>query len=175
VTASAWLQRGDVISHSILTSSCDYIRPPRPERFARAMKQIFRPAEVLSHFVHYSTVTKRIARYYQDDPSGFQKSITSEYRDTFLDELTEGSLIHAVRSVPHSLWICFCAHNSTRAARKRFSPTKWRRGPRLVSVVPNFPVRLVWSVPPARRLWTSCTRRMCLSTTLVNIAIVGRI
>jgi hypothetical protein len=43
--------------------NCDYIRPPRPERFARAMKQIYRPAFVLSHFVHYSTITANIARY----------------------------------------------------------------------------------------------------------------
>lgn len=74
------------------------------------MKQIFRPSEVLSHFVHYSTVTKRIARYYQDDPDGFRKVVTgSDYRDIFLDELTEGSLIHAVRNASLLWFGRFCS------------------------------------------------------------------
>jgi Glycosyltransferase family 92 len=49
--------------------NCNYIRPPIPDRFARAMKQIYRPSFVYSHFVHYSTVTAPMARYYKDwDP-----------------------------------------------------------------------------------------------------------
>ena len=39
------------------TYNCEYIKTPKPERFARAMKQLYRPNFVLSHFVHYSTVT----------------------------------------------------------------------------------------------------------------------
>lgn len=39
------------------TYNCEYIKSPKPERFARAMKQFYRPDFVLSHFVHYSTVT----------------------------------------------------------------------------------------------------------------------
>lgn len=62
------------------TYNCEYIKSPKPERFARAMvrndfcafcyimpkpqhsiiliqKQMYRPDFVLSHFVHYSTVT----------------------------------------------------------------------------------------------------------------------
>jgi Glycosyltransferase family 92 len=46
--------------------NCNYIRPPIPDRFARAMKQIYRPSFVYSHFVHYSTVTAPMARYYKD-------------------------------------------------------------------------------------------------------------
>ena len=48
--------------------NCAYIKPPAPDRFARAMKQIYRPAFVLSHFVHYSTVTSDMVRYYKDWP-----------------------------------------------------------------------------------------------------------
>jgi hypothetical protein len=82
------------------------------------MKQIFRPAEVLSHFVHYSTVTKRIAQYYQDDPVGFRKLVTAnDYRDTFLDELTEGSLIHAVRHVTR-FPLCFVGFAHMKTDRK---------------------------------------------------------
>jgi len=85
--------------------NCDYIRHPRPERFSRAMKQIYRPARVLSHFVHYSTVTKDIARYYSenhDKPSLYQRSVSEiDYHDRFLDELTEGVLIHTKSVLPH--------------------------------------------------------------------------
>ena len=42
--------------------NCEFIKPPKPDRCARAMKQIFKPNYVLSHYVHYSTVTKDIAR-----------------------------------------------------------------------------------------------------------------
>jgi hypothetical protein len=84
--------------------NCDYIRPPRPERFARAMKQIYRPAFVLSHFVHYSTITASIARYYKDapDPSKFIRRVqTSDWGDAFLDELTQGVLVHTKSVMPH--------------------------------------------------------------------------
>jgi hypothetical protein len=84
--------------------NCDYIRPPRPERFARAMKQIYQPAFVLSHFVHYSTITASIARYYKDapDPSRFIRRVqTSDWGDAFLDELTQGVLVHTKSVLPH--------------------------------------------------------------------------
>jgi hypothetical protein len=82
--------------------NCDYIKHPRPERFSRAMKQIYRPAHVLSHFVHYSTVTADIARYYIDDPKIFQRTVReSEFHDVFLNELTEGTLIHAKTVLPY--------------------------------------------------------------------------
>lgn len=85
-------------------NSCDYIRHPRPSRFERARKQIFRPAKVLSHFVHYSIVTTSIAKYYSDydNPSKYRRSLSSsDYHDKFLDELTEGALLHAKSLLPH--------------------------------------------------------------------------
>lgn len=85
-------------------NSCDYIRHPRPERFHRAMKQIYRPANVLSHFVHYSSVTSNIARYYKDTDGfeSYKKAVTNnDFRDRFLNELTEGVLIHAKSVLPY--------------------------------------------------------------------------
>jgi len=87
--------------------NCDYIKPPRPSRFARAMKQIYRPEYVLSHYVHYSTVTLDVARYFKDqskgsssDTLGDWKNATSEY-EVFLDEVEEATLIHARSVLPH--------------------------------------------------------------------------
>jgi hypothetical protein len=91
--------------------NCDYIKPPRPERFERAMKQIYQPSFVLSHFVHYSTVTQPMAQYYRDSmtastanmsTSSFHRGISDQdWGDVFLDELTEGALIHAKSVLPH--------------------------------------------------------------------------
>lgn len=91
--------------------NCEFIRPPKPDRFARAMKQIYRPSFVLSHFVHYSTVTADMAMPYVDlkrlkngkEPSmeihGSQWE--RESPDVFMNELTEGALIHARSVLPH--------------------------------------------------------------------------
>jgi hypothetical protein len=91
--------------------NCEFIRPPKPERFARAMKQIYRPSFVLSHFVHYSTVTEPMAVPYSElknrtkgrEPlmyihkSGWEKT----QPEKFMDELTEGALVHARSVLPH--------------------------------------------------------------------------
>jgi hypothetical protein len=91
--------------------NCEFIRPPKPERFARAMKQIYRPSFVLSHFVHYSTVTVAMAMPYIElkklakgkEPlmdikkSGWEK----EQPEKFIDDLAEGVLVHARSVLPH--------------------------------------------------------------------------
>jgi hypothetical protein len=98
--------------------NCEFIRPPKPERFARAMKQIYRPDHVLSHFVHYATVTVDVAQTYDE----FRKEAsvtTSNNKNTsmmrtymphvhdsrgaelFLNELTEGALVHTKSVLPH--------------------------------------------------------------------------
>ena len=46
--------------------NCDIVKPPRPKGYFRNMKQIYRPDFVLSHFVHYSAITRPIAEYYKD-------------------------------------------------------------------------------------------------------------
>jgi hypothetical protein len=96
--------------------NCDYIKPPLPDRFQRAMKQIYRPAFVLSHFVHYSTITAAMSRYFPDNTAksadataggrDVAEAITrelqqSDWGDVFLDDLTEGRLIHAKTVLPH--------------------------------------------------------------------------
>lgn len=85
--------------------SCDYIQHPRPHRFLRAMKQIYRPAYVLSHFVHYSAVTVDMAKYYKDYPNNSEILYPEHLEhdsiyEHLLDELTEGVLIHAKTVLP---------------------------------------------------------------------------
>jgi hypothetical protein len=86
--------------------NCEYIRPPKPNRFHRAMKQIYRPSFVLSHFVHYSTVTADIQsysgfmeRFPDKHPKMYQRG--SKSNEMFVDEMTQGALIHARSILPH--------------------------------------------------------------------------
>ena len=83
------------------TYNCEYIKSPKPDRFARAMKQLYRPDFVLSHFVHYSTVTVDMAREKQYTKGRFIKDRTMNIEvERFVDELNEGVLIHAKTTVP---------------------------------------------------------------------------
>ena len=91
--------------------NCEYIRPPKPERFQRAMKQIYRPEFVLSHYVHYATITKPMTEYYGErlrhnnsNTSEIQYSRALqqwEWGDVFLDDLKEGVLVHTKSVLPH--------------------------------------------------------------------------
>mmetsp|Transcript_5513 Transcript_5513/g.12075 ORF Transcript_5513/g.12075 Transcript_5513/m.12075 type:complete len:140 (-) Transcript_5513:536-955(-) len=69
------------------------------------MKQIYRPSFVLSHFVHYSTVTKAMEKSYNDwiddlrhHPGRRKKNPTHEM---FMNELSQGALVHARSVLPH--------------------------------------------------------------------------
>jgi hypothetical protein len=92
--------------------NCEFIRPPKPTRFARAMKQIYRTSYVYSHFVHYSTVTEGVAITYAEfmkthtDPSAFIPSVhsrrwTEESPELFMNEQSQGALVHARSVLPH--------------------------------------------------------------------------
>ena len=88
--------------------NCDFIKPPKPDRFGRAMKQIYKPNYVMSHFVHYSTVTRDIARLRKDHgPNEIFIADThsakweSTMPEVFLNELSEGTLIHSRSVLPH--------------------------------------------------------------------------
>lgn len=90
--------------------NCDYIRPPKPDRFARAMKQIYRTSFVLSHFVHYSTVTADLAQTFEenkrnksDSTVALPSSKSSNMKELFMDELTQGVLIHARSVLTHEM------------------------------------------------------------------------
>jgi len=83
------------------TYNCEYIKSPKPERFARAMKQFYRPDFVLSHFVHYSTVTTDLATEKRHTKGKFiQDATTNLNLERFVDEIEEGVLIHAKTTVP---------------------------------------------------------------------------
>ena len=60
--------------------NCDSVKQPRPKGYFTNMKQIYRPDFVLSHFVHYSLITRGIAEYYEDkmDPSKFRRRPSEE-------------------------------------------------------------------------------------------------
>jgi len=60
--------------------NCDTVKPPRPKGYFTNMKQIYRPDFVLSHFVHYSLITRGIAEYYKDkeDPTKFRRKPSEE-------------------------------------------------------------------------------------------------
>lgn len=104
------------------TYNCEYIRPPRPDRFQRAMKQIYRPSHVWNHFVHYATVTQDVARLYKDH--GPNETYVASVRgkawersspEVFLNELTQGTLLHAKTVLPHETMYRsgICRLNST--------------------------------------------------------------
>ncbi|KAI2510193.1 glycosyltransferase [Fragilaria crotonensis] len=88
--------------------NCEFIRPPRPERFERAMKQIYRPDYVQSHFVHYSTVTRDVSKYRKNfgpDERYLRNVHGRDWKEgspeIFLDELHQGRLVHARSVLPH--------------------------------------------------------------------------
>ena len=86
--------------------NCEYIRPPKPDRFQRAMKQIYRPEFVLSHYVHYSTITKPMTEYYSERTQNSNRQYTRlvkdwEWGDTFLDDVQEGCLVHTKSVLPY--------------------------------------------------------------------------
>jgi hypothetical protein len=82
--------------------NCEFIHPPKPERFSRAMKQIYRTDYVQSHFVHYSTVTKDISRLRSEfgRDETFARSVHRRDRqddspEVFLDEINQGGFVPA--------------------------------------------------------------------------------
>jgi hypothetical protein len=92
--------------------NCEYIRPPKPDRFKRAMKQIYRPSYVLSHYVHYSTVTTDMDQSYSDfklihpdkeyiaNIHKHNKHWENKNPEMFMDEKTQGVLVHARSVLP---------------------------------------------------------------------------
>lgn len=95
--------------------NCDSVKPPKPPRCFSDMKQIYQPEFILSHFIHYSIVTRDIARLYQpDDPHWNRKPSMKEKGLTFLNEFSEGTLLHARSILPHETihWQTACATDS---------------------------------------------------------------
>lgn len=80
--------------------NCEYIKSPKPERFQRAMKQLYRPDYVLNHFIHYSTVTADLARSKVKTGGRYVRNPSVSKTERFIDELNEGVLIHAKTTAP---------------------------------------------------------------------------
>jgi len=82
--------------------NCEYIKSPKPERFQRAMKQLYRPDFVQSHFVHYSTVTTELSTRKYNHSGTFKRAGTNNPKnERFVDEINEGVMIHAKSMTPN--------------------------------------------------------------------------
>jgi len=87
--------------------NCDTEASPKPDWAMRAKKQIYRPDYVLSHFVHYSTVTKGLIDSRQ---VGRRRYIEDPVSERFTDELKEAVLLHTKKMLPHETkdWKSIC-------------------------------------------------------------------
>ena len=84
--------------------NCDVEKLPKPDWAQRAKKQIYRPSYVLSHYVHYSTITKGLVETCADMESRGNKC---KHRwkersptERFSDERNEVVMIHSKTLVP---------------------------------------------------------------------------
>lgn len=82
------------------TYNCDFVPLPKPDWSDRAKKQIYRPDYVLSHFVHYSTVTKGILVTSKEDENWNYWYRESKKSERFTNELEEAVMIHSKTTVP---------------------------------------------------------------------------
>ena len=94
---SQWKQKPNV--SFLETYNCDKVPFPKPGWSWRAKKQIFQPAYVLHHFVHYSLVTKRLLDF-PNEKSGFFKE-HSPYEKR-VDEQNEAFMLHAKTTTPEA-------------------------------------------------------------------------
>lgn len=76
---------------------CERTKLPKPDYGWRAMKQIYRPSFVWNHFVHYSTVTRRIVDAPNEKSALFIQRRPYERRT---NELTEAFMIHTKTTHP---------------------------------------------------------------------------
>jgi hypothetical protein len=70
---------------------CERNPLPKPGWAWRAKKQIYRPDFVWNHFIHYSTVTKRLRDFPNEDSPPFIQRRPFERR---VDEISEGFMLH---------------------------------------------------------------------------------
>jgi hypothetical protein len=86
---------------------CERNPLPKPDFGWRAKKQIYRPSFVLNHFVHYSTVTRRIHDAPNEASPPFIQRRPYERR---VNELTEGFMLHTKTTSPYATkqWRILC-------------------------------------------------------------------
>lgn len=107
-----WAKSRKYISTSSLSHTCSIDK----------QKQIYRPSYVWNHFVHYSTVTSDVARLHRDYGPNEKYIATVRGKEwersspeVFLDELKQGTLVHAKTVLPHETMYrsSICRLNST--------------------------------------------------------------
>ncbi len=88
----------------IETYNCDFTPLPKPDWADRAKKQIYRPDYVLSHFVHYSTITKEILKTYEETIAEKGRWNHRYYErkksERFTNEIEEAVMVHTKTTVP---------------------------------------------------------------------------
>ena len=98
--------------------NCDPTGLPKPSWSDRAKKQLYRTDYVLSHFVHYSTVTQKYLETYNDGKSKAKKNKKKKWKmrvherppsERVTDEINEAVMIHTKRS-DTSNWENQCHH-----------------------------------------------------------------
>jgi hypothetical protein len=90
--------------------NCDTEAPPKPPSGDRARKEIFRPAYVLYHFVHYSLVSTSVASYYNGSSSWMRQDTELHAPEHQTNETTEAVMLHAksAKEGDHSGWQSQC-------------------------------------------------------------------
>ena len=83
---------------------------PKPDWAQRAKKQIYRPDFVLSHFVHYSTITEGILESPAQNPSWNLRYKENSLTERFTRELDEAVMLHTKTTVPGDTrkWFDWC-------------------------------------------------------------------
>lgn len=100
------------------TYDCESDPLPKPANKWRAMKQLYRPWYVLNHFVHYSTVTKRILDHPEQPSPLFIEKAPFERR---VDELHEAFMLHTKTTPPPEATKGWKQRCSSRSAGSRSS------------------------------------------------------
>lgn len=84
--------------------NCDFTPLPKPDWSDRAKKQIYRPDYVLSHFVHYSTITTDILKTYSEAKAKKERWDSFFFErhksERFTNELEEAVMVHTKTTVP---------------------------------------------------------------------------
>ena len=110
------------------TYNCNPTPLPRPDHGWRAKKQIYRPSLVLSHYIHYSVVTRRIIDSPREMSPRFRQPRPYERR---VDDLSKAFMLHAkTREEGETAgWALACSADSVRSARVRSRLLPLRRVP----------------------------------------------
>ena len=107
---------------------CEPTPLPKPDYGWRAKKQLFRPSFVLNHFVHYSTVTRRIIDAPKEMSPPFKQRQPFERR---VDELNEAFMLHTKTTHATATW-------------------NWGRNCRNSADSQNCPVGIAWPTSPLK-------------------------